>query len=281
MPTPTKDSKNYTNIPPPPPKPPVTRSEKADFDLRHIPTKIGLDTSEIENVIVTQKIKLSALIESITEGHIKGMSNISYGGQLSILRLQRWCQWYHTLNGGKLQYWLTEFTGEAFFDDFQDNEQEQSTDIKSHRSANITKTTTDAYINFRVKLSEFPTFTGKSNNWYNFNIDFDVVADVAVLGELFEFDPSEQLDHLEIRDENEKYYLRVKKLYKIFKKVTARGSANTNIQAHESMKDGVLAYADIKYYYDLDGEKNIYGKTQLIDILSLELHYNSPGGFDK
>ena len=35
------------------------------------------------------------------------------------------------------------------------------------------------------------------------------------------------------------------------------------------------------YYYDLDSDKNIYEKTQLIDILYLELHYNSPGGFDK
>ena len=66
MPTLTKDSKIYTNIPPPPPTPPVMRSGKAKFDLRHILTTIELDTSNIENVIFTQKIKRFALIESIT-----------------------------------------------------------------------------------------------------------------------------------------------------------------------------------------------------------------------
>ena len=90
----------------------------------HILTTIGLNTSDIKNVIVTQKIKRSALIESITEVQLEVMSDISYGGQLSILHLQRWCKWYLSLNRCKLLDWLTKFTGEAFFDDFQDNEQE-------------------------------------------------------------------------------------------------------------------------------------------------------------
>ena len=118
MSTPTKYSKTNTNTPPPPPKPPVTHSGKAEFDLRHILTTIELNTSEIENVIVTHKIKRFSLIESITEDKLKGMSNISYGGQLAILRLQIWCKWYRSLNGGKLPDWLTEFTNEALFDNF-------------------------------------------------------------------------------------------------------------------------------------------------------------------
>ena len=77
---------------------------------------------------------------------------------------------------------MTEFTDEAFFDNLKDNKQEQSTYVKSHSSANKNKTTTHANVNFRVKLSEFPTFTGKINDWYNFNIDFDSVSDAAGLG---------------------------------------------------------------------------------------------------
>ena len=98
MPTPTKDYKTDINIPPPPTKPLVKRSGKADFNLRHILTTIGLDTSNIKNVIVTQKIKRFALIESITEGQLKDMSNTSYGNQLAILCLQIWCKWYCSLN---------------------------------------------------------------------------------------------------------------------------------------------------------------------------------------
>ena len=180
--TPNKYSKTDTNTPLPPPTPPVTGSGKAEFYLRHILTTIGLDTSKIDNVIFTQKIKRFALIESITEGQPKGMSNISYGGQLAILRLNIWCKWYRSLSGGKPPSWLNEFIKELFFDDFHDNKQGKSTDVKRHRSANKTMNRTDADVNFRVKLSKFPTFTGKSNDWYNLNIYFDAVADASGLG---------------------------------------------------------------------------------------------------
>ena len=109
------------------------------------------------------------------------MSNISYGGQLAILRLKRWCKWYLSLNGGKIPQWLTNFTDEEFFDGFQYKEQDQSIDSKSHCSANTTKTTSDADVNLRVKLSKFPTFTYKIKDWYNFYMYFYAVADAAGL----------------------------------------------------------------------------------------------------
>ena len=67
----------------------------------------------------------------------------------------------------------------------------------------------------------------------------------------------------------------------MIKKVTDKESAKIKIRSHEATKDVVLAYSEMRYYYDLDGDKNIYGKTKIIDILSLKLHHNSPGGFDK
>ena len=85
------------------------------------------------------------------------------------------------------------------------------TDVNSHSSANKTKTTTDADVNFLVKLSKFPTFAGKSNDWHNFNIDFDAIADAAGLEELLKYDPSEQVDHLERRNEDDEYDAKVEK----------------------------------------------------------------------
>ena len=55
-----------------------------------------------------------------------------------------------------------------------------------------------------------------------------------------EYDPSEKVDILERRDEDEEYDAKVEKLYKIIKKVTARGSAKTKIRSHEATKYGVL-----------------------------------------
>ena len=39
-------------------------------------------------------------------------------------------------------------------------------------------------------------------------------------------------------------------------------------------KDGVQSYAYFKSYYGMDGGKFVYSSTQLVDILSLELHNN-------
>jgi len=45
-------------------------------------------------------------------------------------------------------------------------------------------------------------------------------------------------------------------------------------------QDGVIAYSYLRRYYDLNGDKRVYGTSVLNEVLQLELHYNSPGGFD-
>ena len=56
--------------------------------------------------------------------------------------------------------------------------------------------------------------------------------------------------------------------------------ANTKSQKYDKAKNGVLKYAKMRYYYDLDGDKYIYGQVKLVYNMTLELHYNPPGGFD-
>ena len=63
--------------------------------------------------------------------------------------------------------------------------------------------------------------------------------------------------------------------------ITASGTACGKIKKFEGERDGVAAYAALKEYYDLDGDKRVYAQGQLHKIMSLELNYNSLGGFDK
>ena len=40
------------------------------------------------------------------------------------------------------------------------------------------------------------------------------------------------------------------------------------------MKDGAKTYDYLKRYYDMEWDTRVYGSTQLVDLLGLELRYN-------
>jgi len=86
--------------------------------------------------------------------------------------------------------------------------------------------------------------------------------------------------HLDRRDDDEEYAALLTKFYKVLKFITTKGTAKSKVRKYATNKDGVLAYSYLKRYYDLDGDKRVYGTSLLNEVLQLELHYNSPGGFD-
>ena len=94
------------------------------------------------------------------------------------------------------------------------------------------------------------------------------------------FEESEAQNHLDRRDDDEEYAALVTKFYKVLKFITAKGTAKSKVRKFAKSKDGVLAYSYLRRYYDLDGDKLVYGTSVLNEVLQLELHYNSPGGFD-
>ena len=102
----------------------------------------------------------------------------------------------------------------------------------------------------------------------------------AGLGELLIYDPSGEEDHLEKLDYNPEYNSKLKKLYNVLKKVVGNGSVNSKVRTFDKTKYGVLNYSYIWKYYDMEGNKRVYGHTELEDLLQLEIHYNSPVGFD-
>ena len=67
------------------------------------------------------------------------------------------------------------------------------------------------------------------------------------------YDQYEGQDHIDQRYDNTGYDAKVRKLYKIMKKVTAEVSAKTKVRKSEKKKDGVLVYSDMEYYYEPNG----------------------------
>ena len=67
----------------------MTRSQKATGDLRHVISIIGLYTSTIERVIVTQWFKQMDDLKYITEYQLRGMRSLNTGNTIAILRFKR------------------------------------------------------------------------------------------------------------------------------------------------------------------------------------------------
>ena len=81
------------------------------------------------------------------------------------------------------------------------------------------------------------------------------------LGDLLEFNPYEEQDHMDQCEYNMDYDTRFQKWYNILKMATSKGSANTKIRKFDKTKDGVLDYSELWSYYYLYGEKYIYDQT--------------------
>jgi len=87
------------------------------------------------------------------------------------------------------------------------------------------------------------------------------------------FEESEEQDHLDRRNDDEEYE-------GIEVHYCEGNSQVESSQVCYENKDGVLAYSYLRRYYDLDGDKRVYGTSVLNEVLQLELNNNSPGGFD-
>ena len=216
------------------------------------------------------------------------MGQLKPGEMMAFLRSQRWCKQYRNLSmGNRLpQDWKQEFNADSFYMDFPDeNSTAFGLDLEDKSKSDLTSKTSktlDTYENFRVKLSDYLTFSGKGQEWYNFMVVFEATCDAAGFdSDLLTLDPAEEADHMDKQEDDPEYDLMVQKLYKILKIVTTKGTAKVKVRKFEQKKDGVLAYAYLRSYYDLDGDKELYGQAKLEDILELKLFYNSIGAFEK
>ena len=74
MTTPTATKSNKL---PPPPALAVKRRRKTEGELYHVISTIGIDTSKIDGVIVTQGIKHIPALDSITEYQMRYTSSMN------------------------------------------------------------------------------------------------------------------------------------------------------------------------------------------------------------
>ncbi len=269
----------------------MTKSEPkpmsvAEETLRYVLGEMELSEEAINVVVVQIGIKRASILEEVPEDALEKAKgkNFKDCDIRMIGKFKRWCSWYrnHEGNGKLPKDWKETFNSDVFFDDFDDVQSSIKADDDEKSIVSKLSTTSMATNfeeeNFCVKLSEFPKFSGKTHEWYTFRELFEATCKAAGFEEMLDMD---DLEHQEKMLNNEEYQQQVKKFYKLLKTITASGTARGKIKKFEGKRDGVGAYAALKEYYDLDGDKRVYAQGQLHKIMLLELNYNSPGGFDK
>ncbi len=200
------------------------------------------------------------------------LPGITEANKRSIRRFQRWYKWKRSQQSdNKLQIgwqWQQDFNMDELYADFEENRSiSGSIDGRSFTESKSTSTAIDANESFRVKLSEYPTFSGKGHEWRSFKEQFETTCDVAGFDEsLLTFEESEEQDHLDRRDEDEEYDTLVTKFFKVLKFITTKGTAKSKVRKFATNKDGVLAYSYFRRYYDLDGDKCVYGTSDLNEV---------------
>ena len=77
-------------------------------------------------------------------------------------------------------------------------------------------------------MTDFPDFDGSWQSWYNFRESFEALAEAAGLEELLNIKLDDQ-NHLETRTNDKNYDNKVRRLFKVLKKSTAKGSERSKV----------------------------------------------------
>ena len=195
-------SKAGTDARPPLPSPAKSRINIARMDVKYVLETLLIDPDLIEEQIlgkqVNHVIQLTAL--NVEEDPLPG---ITEANKRSIRRFQQWYKWKRSQQSdNKLPIgwrWQQDFNMEELYADFEESRSVPSSiDGRSLTKSKSTSTAIDANESFRVKLSEYPTFSGKGHEWHSFKEQFEATCDAAGFDEsLLTFEESEEQDHLD------------------------------------------------------------------------------------
>jgi len=159
--------KSGTDTRPPPPSPANTRARIAMLDVRYVLEILLIDPDLIEEQIVGKQVNhvIHLITLDIEEEPLPG---ITEANKRSIRRFQRWYKWKRSQqSNNKLPIgwqWQKDFTMDEFYFDFEeDRSVPRSIDGRTFTTSKSTSTAIDANEPFRVKLSEYPTFSGKGH----------------------------------------------------------------------------------------------------------------------
>jgi len=177
--------------------------------------------------------------------------------------------------------WRQYLTGELY-ELYCDTENPNQTATSGNANTQNTQTTTESKKMVKVSLTDFPDFTGRQDHWDTFQKEVSATMGLLQLQELLEVESDTNVtNHKNKVAQDPEYAMRNTEFYSLLSKKTAKGTAATIVDGHQSERDGALAWRDLVKHYEFGGDKETRTTSLLGELTSLRLYYDSNGGFDK
>ena len=270
--------------------------------VNHVLATAGMDDEVI--ILLMQKGKVNTIhkIKTLTALDLEILKedlDLAHGDIVTIKGIQIWLNRYPkgnsplgntmpgTLEGGK-----DKFTYESFVEYSQEEEATPDLgDRGAFKAPFITSSggmddpssasTVSSLIEYRpvaVKLSDYPTFRGKTREWFDFYLKFESTAICAGNSDFLQITDFSAHDTELVT--NQHYKAANKNLYAILLKVCAGGDAQALITKHHETQDGARAWKELKERFHTEGNLDVQVQECLESIMNLHLDYDSPGGME-
>ena len=122
------------------------------------------------------------------------------------------------------------------------------------------------------RISDYPKFDGRINQWFNFKEEFAGTAFSQGFGSVLDSDNN---------DESDDFVNASKFIYSVLRKCCAGGTAAAKVKRFERTMSGQLVWKELVEYYESNGSR-----AQLVlditgELERLKLRYNAHGGIEK
>jgi hypothetical protein len=238
----------------------TTRAQQQKDIVTYVLKVIGIDEETTKTIIETLKLNTVAKLRGANSEYLESLcekEKLAFG---DITALQNFKLWMSNTSNipGSLDGWKEEFTDESYetygcdiegeVPRKEENVEEVSVDdlrMVERQGKSTTSTVS-------VKIADYPDFNGKNNEWYTYKEMHEATAKLAGYSELlFVSDDLGNVDaHIARRGKDKDYDAKVRYMYAILLRKTAKGQALSKVKMYRETEDGALAWLYLKKYYD-------------------------------
>ena len=242
--------------------------------------KIGdLDEEAVKHVKMTMRLSsllhLFSMNENILYKNAIKEEVFGLADAVTILSLKAWLVHTRKESGGKLpSKWLKEMTQEHFEEFVMSRVDEE--DKATTSTAGQTTTDTKVTGTSSPRMSDYPYFSGKMDDWYEFKDQFEGTAQGQGMGIVLQ----DYKDDDPVLDD-EAFKKHSAFIYSVLKRNCAKGTAAVKVRKFSEDNDGHRAWVAMKQYYESHGSVEQYVADCMTELAKLKLDYNSHMGFEK
>ena len=226
---------------------------------------IGLDKDTRDELCKHRLTSPKAIALALKTDCIKDLEDgvlINLGTVLFMEELAKYLIWYQSTHSN-FENLSENFSKEAY-ETFQ-SEMVLPDDATKSDVAHVTKRS--EYAEIKVRVSDYPKFSGKNTDWPKFYKTFSAVCELQNLSSIL----NKNTHHEDDFKKDAVYKEKCEVLFSILKKCCAEGMALYKIKKFDESKDGHKAWRRLFDHYHAFGVVNTYATSLMNQLINLKL----------